>query len=160
MEKLLSTREVVSNVKGKVLGGAKVPHQCSMPVLRMVDQKLYLAFYVQFYNREQIQKQLLQRPSYWYLADIENGTLVKGMNCRAEDFCTAPKDRLYQKGTAARPGTQEDISQLYEWMDQIRQRYLKDGIIDAFLYRDYLNLLFEILPKGQINFYKELSRLK
>ena len=67
MEKLLSTREVVSNVKGKVLGGAKVPHQCSMPVLRMVDQKLYLAFYVQFYNREQIQKQLLQRPSEWYI---------------------------------------------------------------------------------------------
>lgn len=160
MDLIVSTREIVKNVRGQVLGGAKVPHQCSMPVLRVMDGKLYLAFFVQFFNREQAQKQLLQRPAYWYIADIEKGTLERSINCSEEDFCTAPKDRLYLRGSAQREGTQEDVARLYELLDAIRLHYLRDGIIDAFAYRDYLKLLFEILPKGQINFYKELSKLK
>lgn len=147
-------------LKGQVLGGAKTPHDCSFPVLRVEDGKLQLACYVQFYRREQLQKKVIQRPSYWYLADLTDGVMCSEIDCRSKDFCTAPFDRVYKKGEPKRQGTKEDVSELYSILDTVRLRYLKDGVIDGFAYRDYLNLLYEIVPSGQINFYRELTKLK
>lgn len=160
MGEYVRSSEILKTLKGQVLGGAKTPHSTSFPVLRMVNGSLCLAFYLQFNNREQMEKKLLQRPSYWYLADLKDGRLLREIDCHKEDFCSAPFDRLYRKGEAVRKGTREDVAALYEMLDEIRLHYLRDGVIDAFVYGDYLKLLFEILPAGQINFYKELTKLK
>lgn len=160
MKEFINSQEAMKTLRGKVLGGSKVPHSCSFPVLRMMDGTLYLAYFVQLQNREQMQKNLIQRPAYWYIADLKNGELSAEFNCKTNDFATAPFDKLYIRGEAARKGTSEDVSRLYDMLDDIRSRYLKDGFVDVFAYRDYLKLLFEVIPKGQINFYKELSKLK
>lgn len=160
MGEFVKSQDIMRKLKSQVLGGAKTPHECSFPVLRMEDGRLRLACYVQFLRREQLQKKMIQRPSYWYLADLTDGELCSELDCHSRDFCTAPFDRVYQRGEAKRQGTKADVLELYNILDTVRLRYLRDGVIDGFAYRDYLKLLYEVVPSGQINFYRELTKLK
>lgn len=159
MEKYVSTQDIVKKMIGKVLGGAKTPHTCSFPVLRKIDGKFVIALFTQLYTREQISRKVVQRPSYWCCADIQDGSNFKEYNCKETDFCTAPYDRLYSKGVTERVGTRADVDSLYNQMDDIRKHYIATGVIDAFSYKEYLTELFKIVPSGQINFYKELSKM-
>lgn len=159
MEKIISARIIASNMKAKVLGGAKIPHSCSFPVIRKVDGEYKLTFFIQLNNKEQLKNNVIQRPSFWCCCDLKTGEGFKEYNCRESDFCSAPFDKLYKKGEPERIAQQKDVDDLYEMLDEIRMRYYKDDIFDAFAYRNYLTELFKVLPSGQINFYKELSKL-
>ena len=158
MAAFIRTQEIVRQMNGKVLGGGKIPHTCSFPVLRKVDGALTVAIFTQLYTREQMSKRLMQRPTYWACAAVSDGGDFREFHCRETEFCTAPYERLYSRGEAKRTGTREDVDSLYRQMDDIRQKYIATGIIDAFAYKKYLTELFEIVPSGQINFYRELSK--
>lgn len=160
MDEYVSSQEIIKNMKSKVLGGAKVPHNCSFPVIRKVDGEYKLAFFVQFFNREQLRNNVVQRPAYWCYADFKTGEGFVQNNCKEEDFCSAPYDRLYKKGSAGQAAEKKDIDALYIQLDEIRKHYLEEGILDAFAYKRYLTDLFKLLPPGQVNFYKELSKIR
>ena len=159
MNKITSARIIVSDIKAKFLGGAKIPHSCSFPVIRKEDGEYKLAFFVQLHNKEQLMNNVVQRPSFWGCCDLKTGEGFRQYNCRERDFCSAPFDKLYKKGNPERMAQQKDVDDLYKMLDEIRMHYYKDGIFDEFAYRNYLNELFKVLPSGQINFYKELSKL-
>ncbi len=159
MDEYMGSQEIMKNIKGKALGGAKIPHNCSFPVLRKVDGEYKIAFFVQLFNREQLNRDLMQRPSYWCYADIADGANFVQKNCKTEDFCSAPFDRLYKRGESEQTAVKQDVDDLYVRLDKIRTCYLNKGILDAFAYKRYLMDLFKFIPSGQINFYKELSRL-
>ncbi|MBR5564683.1 MAG: hypothetical protein IKW08_00820 [Roseburia sp.] len=159
MGELISSQKIIENMKGKVLGGAKVPHSCSFPVIRKVNEEFKLAFFVQLVNKEQVKNNLIQRPVYWCYVDLETGENFVQNNCKELEFCSAPYDRLYKKGISEQIAQKEDVASLYLQLDKIREHYVNDGIFDAFAYKNYLTDLFKLLPSGQINFYKELSKL-
>lgn len=157
----ITTDDVMTAFHKSVLGGAKIPHLVSYPVLRKEDGTYYLAIFVQLNDRTLIQKQALRRPSYWYLADITTGAIVREMDCRKLDFCSAPFDRLYKKGEPKNPNLNKaDVEEIYAMMDNVRMHIIKDQVLDVFAYQTYLKMIFDVVPSGQINFYRELNRLK
>ena len=160
MNEFVKSQEIMRNLSSQVLGGAKIPHSCSFPVLRMEDGKLMLALFVQLQKREYVAKGLMERPAYWYLADLQTGALIDERKCREKDFCTAPFDKLYLKGQPEKPGTRADAEKLYQLLDELRVCYIETNAVNAFIYKEYLNLLYKVTAKNQINFYKELSKLK
>ena len=123
MGTFISTQEIVREMNGKVLGGAKIPHSCSFPVLRKVDGSYVIALFTQLFTREQMSRQMMQRPAYWCCAGLEDGGDFKEYNCKENDFCTAPYGRLYRRGTPARTGTRQDLELLYAQLDEIRKRH-------------------------------------
>lgn len=161
MGAFVTTSEAMAALQGAVLGGAKVPHHVSYPVIRRVEQTDYLAVFVQTYDRALLQKQALRRPSYWYLADLTTGSIVRAMDCKQEDFCSAPFDRLYRRGEPGKEQwTRADVAQLYAQLDEIRKHLIADGVLDGFAYQAYLKQVLDAEPSGQRNFYRELSSLK
>lgn len=160
MSEFTAIRSIKADINKKVLNGAKTPHTTSFPVLRMENGILYLAFFVRLDSWENAKKKVINRPAYWYLADLRDGHIIESFDCREEDFCTAPWGRTYPAGVPAKQGTAEDILALYEQLDLIRKHYLEDGILDAFAYRDYREQLLALLRAGESNFYKELSKLR
>lgn len=154
-----NTANVMASLQGKVLGGAKIPHTVSYPVLRRDGDRYVIAVFVQIHSRELLQKKAMRRPSHWYTANLKTGELLSGRDCRKEDFCTAPFDRLYRKGDPERTAVAADVLQAYACLDVVRQRLIQDDILDYLLYRDYLRQIFLIIPSGQVPFYRELGKL-
>lgn len=161
MGAFVTTSEIMEALQSTVLGGAKVPHHVSYPVIRRMGQTGYLAVFVQTYDRELLAKQALRRPSYWYLADLTTGSIVRAMDCKKEDFCSAPFDRLYRRGELGKENwTKADVTRMYAQLDEIRKHVIEDGVLDGFAYQAYLKQVLDAEPSGQRNFYRELSSLK
>lgn len=154
-----TSQEIMKSLKSKVLGGSKIPHSTSFPVLRRMGNEYRIVFFLQLTDREQLKKGLIQRPTYWYSANIEDGSDFHEYESKKEEFSKAPYDRVYERGTPASIASKTDVEDLYTQLDLIRKHYINDGILDAFAYKNYLNDLFKYIPNGQIAFYKELSKL-
>ena len=73
---MVEIKKIVSTLNGKALGGAKIPHSVSNPVLRVVDDVPYIAAFVYIYNRENIQQNKMPRPVHWIVADLASGDVV------------------------------------------------------------------------------------
>ena len=159
MNNFIKTQDIVRKLNSKALGGAKTPHSCSLPVLRKVDGKYKISIFTQLINKEQMSQGMMQRPAYWCIANIWDGEDFTEFNCKEAEFCSAPYDRLYSKGKSEQQAGQQDIANLYLQLDEIRKNYIETGILDAFSYKKYLSAVYKIIPSGQINFYKELSKL-
>lgn len=159
MNNFIKTQDIVKEMNIRALGGAKTPHSCSLPVLRKVEGKYVICMFTQLINKEQMRQGKMQRPAYWCMANIRDGEEFREFNCKDSEFCSAPYDRLYSKGKSEHPGDQQDVINLYLQLDDIRKNYIETGILDAFSYKEYLADIYKIIPSGQINFYKELSKL-
>jgi len=159
MSNFIKTQDIVKEMNKKALGGAKNPHSCSLPVLRKVDGDYGICLFIQLYTKEQMSTGMMQRPSYWCLTDILDGGNFREYSCKESEFCSAPYNRFYSKGAPEKRGDKQDIINLYLQFDNIRKHYIETGILDAFSYKKYLADLFKIVPSGQINFYKELSKM-
>lgn len=159
MNNFIKTQDIVKQMNRKALGGAKTPHSCSLPVLRKVDGKFVICMFTQLLNKEQMRQGMMQRPAYWCSTNIQDGEDFMEFSCKETEFCSAPYDRLYSRGKSEQQGNQQDLINLYLQLDEIRKNYIVTGILDAFSYKKYLADVFKIIPSGQINFYKELSKL-
>lgn len=159
MDDFIKTQDIVKAMNRKVLGGAKIPHSCSLPVIRKVDEEFVICMFTQLFNKEQLSQGMMQRPSFWCLANIQDGGNFKEFNCKDLEFCSAPYNQLYSRGKTEQQSSQQDIINLYLQFDEIRKKFIKTGILDAFSYKKYLTGIFKIVPSGQINFYKELSKM-
>lgn len=159
MNTFISTKDIVKKMNRRILGGTKTPHSNSFPVLRKEEGEIVIAIFTQMHTKEQLQMKVMQRPIYWCYADIGDGENFKGHYCKEVDFCSASFDRLYPKKEPKTVGTKEDVEDLYKRLDVIRKRYIDTKILDALSYQDFLAKLFAIIPSGQLNFYKELSKM-
>ena len=59
------------NIQNSILNGVKIPHSTSQPLIFGENGKYYLAVFVFFFSREDIEKGLVERPTMWAVADIE-----------------------------------------------------------------------------------------
>ena len=155
----ISAMNIYQALNPLALGGRKVPHGLSNPVLRSRDGKLYLAFFVYTYSRQDIQNKAIPRPVSWMLADLETGKLVEEIPCSREDFSQAPAEGRYstENPNGRMPG--DFYQKVFGMLDQLRQGYLQSGNLDTAGYQAYLNQMLRAVPPAYHRFYQELSKI-
>ena len=155
---MVDIKTVVSKINVQALGGAKIPHCVSNPVLRTENGSLYIAAFVYLFNRENLQQNKMPRPIRWIIADIETGDVVKEYDCKEKDFSGAAYDVLYDLNdpNVKRP-SREDFAEIYSVFDSVRSGYLASGKADAETYARYLGMILEVTPINYRRFYQELS---
>lgn len=152
-----SISNIVRNIRGKVLGGAKVPHGISNPVLRNVNGTIYISFFVYLYSKENLLQNKYGRPSSWVIADIESGEIIKEFDCRNNDFSSEAFGTLYDFNDSEHIiPTKETIIENYELFDTIR-RDIKDNNDYISSYKKYFDSIISMTPVEYRCFYKELN---
>ncbi len=158
---MIDAKSVVSKLKGGALGGAKIPHGLSNPVLRVMEGNLYIAVFVYIYNRENLQLNRMPRPIHWIIADISTGDIIKEFDCRINDFSRAAYENLYDlNDQSLKKPTRDDFAEIYSLLDSVRMEYLESGKCDYETYGQYLDRILEITPRSYRQFYQELSNLR
>jgi len=160
MNNLKPIKEVITGLKMKALGGAKIPHGLSNPVLRRVDDKIVIAIFIHTYKKENLDTQKMPRPAYWMTADIETGEMLGHFTCEQAEFSNQPYDKLYSSS----PSNKDKINaeyfvELYKTFDEVRNKYINTGKIDENQYGNYLSKVLDVVPIEYGVFYKDLSNI-
>ncbi len=147
-------------MNASALGGAKIPHYVSNPVIRLEDGKAFIAAFVYTYNRENLQSNKMPRPIHWIIADIETGEIINEYDCRQKDFSSAGFDALYDLNNppAVKKPTRDDFTGIYEEIDSLRRKWISGGF-DPDDCKKYLDMILEITPGSYQRFYRELANL-
>lgn len=146
-------------LRARTLGGRKIPHSLSNPVLRRVDEKLYLACFILPSSAAQLRQGITGRPVSWILADLKTGRPLGEMPCSRADFSDAEADAQIALGTAELTPDGNFFPETYAILDRVRSRYLQEGVLDQALYGQYLQRMLSAVPPGLHRFYRELSRI-
>ena len=142
------------------LAGRKLPHGISNPVLRRVDDKVYLAYYVYTYTKAELDSGVLRRPSLWLLADVVTGEIVRRIDCAEQDFTTLPADARLSMAFPDKPEmTAEDFNVLYRRLDAVRRQYVDEGTLDEAAYEGYLTRMLANVPPAWRKCSQDLSAL-
>lgn len=153
-----SGNTVNSMLHRNILNGSKVPHSTSWPVIFCECGKYYLAVFVFFYTRDDIQAGMVNRPEVWAVADLETGEIIKEYQCKDKDFSDADFDERYN----IRSNGQYDTSKQYyddafAILDSVREKLITTGHFYKIEYQYYLNKILGNIPKSYQRFYRDLS---
>lgn len=156
--RIIPTSVVVRNVQNNILGGKKVPHSISQPVLHFENGQYYLAVFVFFFNRNDIKKQKIKRPSSWALLDIKTGEIVENRTCSEYDF----SNESFSNSYSITPDAEYDLSKKYllsTWklLDSVRYELIVRKNVNTVIYYDYLARVLNNTPREYHFFYEELS---
>ena len=156
--RIIPTSVVVQNVQNNILGGKKVPHSISQPVLHFEKGQYYLAVFVFFFDRNDIKKQEIKRPSRWALLDIRTGEIVENRTCSEYDF----SNESFENSYSIMPDAEYDLSKKYllsTWglLDSVRYELIARENVNTVIYYDYLTRVLNNIPREYQIFYKELS---
>ena len=150
-------RTIIRELGRVILDGVKVPHTLSNPVLRKENGKWYIAFFVTFYNKSNLDNKTMPRPSYWCLVDVETGELIKRYDCKEKDFSSASFDDLIDiSDFNPKRFSKEDTEEFFRKFDNARNAYILNDNNGDRLYALYLGKLFEYTPVNYQIFYCEL----
>ena len=141
-----------------VLGGVKVPHSTSQPVIYKEDGKYYLAAFTFLFSKEDIEAGMVARPTVWTIADIITGEIIKEYETKEKDFSDAPYDVKYN----VRADGQYDTSKAYydktfAILDSVRDKLIKTGKLYMLEYQAYLDRIIANIPREYQRFYRDLS---
>ena len=155
---MVSSKKANSNIQKSILDGTKIPHGVSQPVVLQKDQKYFLAVFVFFYNREEIEVGMIERPTMWAIADIENGEIIKEYETKEKDFSDASYDVKYNVRTDGEYDTSKEYyDKAFTILDSVRSKIIKDGKFYKGEYQYYLNMILANIPKEYQRFYTDLS---
>lgn len=153
-----NTRDISLEIQMLILNGAKIPHSTSQPVIYQEKGKYYLAIFVFFYTKEDIETETVERPSVWAIADIETGEIIEERQTKEFDFSDASYDVKYN----VRSDTQYDTSKKYyddafAILDSVREKIISTGKLYKLEYKYYLDKILANIPKDYQRFYTDLS---
>ncbi|MCR4791787.1 MAG: hypothetical protein K5871_03490 [Lachnospiraceae bacterium] len=155
---MITIKEINENIQGQVLGGAKIPHGVSNPVIHKEDDKYYIAYFVYTFEKKNLDTGDFQRPLYWVIADVKTGDLVAEYNCREKDFSEQGFDKLYSMND---PSVRRPDDKYYKVMDSlfdtVRASIAFGSSMDSASYKAYFSNLLAITPSEYKVFYRELS---
>lgn len=140
--------------------GRKVPHNLSNPVLRRTDEGVFLAYFVHLYQKADLDSGMLPRPSWWLLADMKTGAVVRRISCAEEDFSSLAADARLSAAAPERAAmTAEAFQALYRRLDDVRRDCLRSGTVNAQAYDAYLAEMLKSVPPAWRRCYEELSKI-
>lgn len=160
MNQVIPVREILAVLKRKSLGGAKVPHFISNPVLRWIGDRLVIAVFINTYQKKDLDQMQMPRPTFWMIADIVSGELIDHYDCRKIEFSPQPYDVAYSiQSQASAAVSAEYLKAMYQLFDDIRNQYVNTGGLDAKRYAEYLAQVKNAVPPGYYVFYQDLSNI-
>lgn len=146
------------NIQNSILNGVKIPHSTSQPLIFGEDGKYYLAVFVFFFSREDIEKGLVERPTMWAVADIETGKIIETRQTKNKEF----SDASYKIKYNVRADAQYDTSKKYyekafAILDSCRNEIINTDRFNPEEYKHYLDMIVANIPKEYQRFYFDLS---
>ncbi len=146
--------------RSEALGGAKVPHGISNPVLRSVDGIIRVCYFVYLFDKKALDTGLYRRPVEWLALDMESGRLVGRYSCAKNDFSQESADKTYslKDDSIAKPDD-AFYAVLNRLFETCCASVLFANALDETTYAGYMNSVLSITPQDYRVFYKELSRL-
>lgn len=147
-------------IKNTILGGVKVPHGASQPVIYQdpADGRYYLAAFVFFFSGEDIRKGMVSRPSLWAIYDLETGDLIQRFSTKDKEFSDAPYNVKYDiHADGAYDTSAAYYNAAYDILDQVREKIISEGTLDRQLYDDYLRRVAFNIPESYQRFFYDLS---
>ena len=155
---MINSYDINSYIQKNILKGAKTPHSMSYPVLYSENEKFYLAVFVFFYSREDIEAGTVERPTMWSIADVETGEIIEERLTKDKDFSDASYDIKY----SVRADAQYDTSKKYydeafAILDSCRSKIINTGKFYPGEYKFYLDKIIANIPKEYQRFYQDLS---
>lgn len=155
---MVSIRDINRQARQKALGGAKMPHGISWPVLHKHDRGLTIAYYVTVHNHGDLESGIFRRPTEWLEFDIREGKMIGRYDCRINDFSKEPMDGKYDlsQGAEKKPDA-ETMERLYREFDSVRESLFTHGMPDMGLYIRYKREVLSMIPAAYQVFLKELS---
>lgn len=155
---MTSSYNINSYIQKKILNGAKTPHSTSYPVLYSENNKIYLAVFVFFYSREDIEVGAVERPTMWALADVETGEIIEERLTKDKDFSDATYDVKYNVRADAHYNTSmKYYDDAFVILDSVREKIISTGKLYKLEYKYYLDKILANIPKDYQRFYTDLS---
>lgn len=155
---MIKSHAINKDINRKILEGIKIPHSTSQPVVYQENGKYYLAVFVFFFSREDIEAGAVDRPTLWAIADIETGEIIEERDSKKIDFSDASYDVKYN----VRADGQYDTSKKYYdeafvILDSVRSKLISTGKLYRAEYQYYLDKIIANIPKEYQRFYRDLS---
>ena len=155
--------EINLNVHRQILGGAKVPHCTSQPVIYKENDAYYMAYFVFFYTREDIDREMANRPTLWVIADMKTGQIVEQRETYEHEFSDAAYDRKYSlkpnKENTPEGRYQSPLyyNEAYAILETVRNSIITVKTVNELEYQMYMDKILAYTPKEYQRFYKDLS---
>jgi len=154
----MDSRRINGLIETGVLNGAKTPHSTSYPVIHKENDKYYLAVFVFFYSREDIEAGTVERPTMWAIADIETGEIIEERQTNDKDFSNAPYDVKYNIRSDAQYDTSKKYyDEAFAILDSSRRKIIETGKFYPGEYKYYLDKIVANIPEEYKRFYYDLS---
>ena len=155
---MISSCDINSYIQKNILDGAKTPHSTSYPVLYSENDKFYLAVFVFFYSREDIEAGAVERPTMWAVADIETGEIIEERLTKDKEFSDASYDIKYNVRSDAQYDTSKKYyDKAFAILDSCRSKIINTGKFYPREYKFYLDKIVVNIPKEYQRFYYDLS---
>jgi len=153
-----NTRDISLEIQMLILNGAKIPHSTSQPVIYQEKGKYYLAIFVFFYTKEDIETGAIDRPTVWAIADIETGEIIEERQTKEIDFSDASYDAKYNMRSDAQYDTSKKYyDDAFAILDSVREKIISTGKLYKLEYKYYLDKILANIPKDYQRFYTDLS---
>ena len=157
----VATKEAMSIIRHNALNGQKVPHSTSQPVLRLYDGKICFAAFIFFYNKEQLQSAMVNRPTMWVIGDLKTGEIIQRYMCSDNEFSNSEYRKFYNiSAKDVLMSSKFYWDSAYALMDLIRHEYVSCGTLNKKLYKEYLERIFCTTPEEYRVFYKDLNNIE
>lgn len=154
----MNSRTINDNLKKNIMGGVKTPHSTSQPVVYFQDGNYYLASFVFFYTKDDIENGKVDRPTMWAIVDIETGEIIKKYETKEKEFSDASYDVKYNVRTDGEYNTSKEYyDKAFSILDSVRSKIIGDGKFYKGEYQYYLNMILANIPKEYQRFYTDLS---
>ena len=151
-------KNITINLSKHILNGIKIPHSTSQPVIYQESGKYYLAVFVFFYTREDIEAGAVDRPTLWAIADIETGEIIEERDSKKMDFSDASYDVKYNVRADGQYETSKKYyDEAFVILDSVRSKLISTGKLYRAEYQYYLDKIIANIPKEYQRFYRDLS---
>ena len=155
---MLSSKQINTNIQKTVLNHVKTPHSVSRPMIFKENNNYYLASFIFFFTKEDIEQGRIKRPTMWALFDLVAGELIEERHSNEIDFSNAPYDITYdiRKNTHHRL-SKDYYDKVFDILDSCRRKLIYENKFDEQEYRQYLDAIMVDVPDEYKRFYNDLS---
>lgn len=155
---MMRSIDIDASIKKNILNGKKIPHSTSQPVLHFENDVIYMSSFVFFYNKEDLMKSEVNRPTLWCIANVETGEVIEVYTSTEKEFSDASYDVKYSiKQEGEYDTSREYYEKAFSILDEVREEFLSTGTINKTKYSMYLDMILRNIPKEHHRFFRDLS---
>lgn len=155
---MILSKQINTNIQKTVLNHVKTPHSVSRPVIFKENNNYYLASFIFFFTKDDIEQGHVNRPTMWALFDLVTGELIEERHTNEIDFSDAPYGITYDiRKNAHRHVSRDYYDKALDILDSCRRKLIYEHKFDAQEYQQYLDAIMIDVPNEYKRFYNDLS---